>query len=281
MVQQRIRMSTRFIDINADLGESDGGLTATDVELMRFISSANIACGGHAGDEKTMRQALRLAQELSVAVGAHPAYPDRKNFGRLELALSAAQIETCVYEQLMRLNSVAESLGIALAHVKPHGALYHAASGQEGVALAIASAVKQVNPGLILVGQVGSAALRIWRTAGCRCAAEAFADRAYEPDGSLRRRTLPGALLEHPELAARQALNIATRGMVLATDGSELALQADTICIHSDTPGSATISAAVRARLGSAGVTVRALPTGEVAEAGREPAPSQTKAPIQ
>jgi len=253
-------MSDLVIDINADLGESEESLAnGTDFGLMRYIMSANVACGGHAGDERTMQQTLAAARRLNVAAGAHPGYPDRANFGRVETALSADEIETAVLGQIVSLAKVAESLDVRLVHVKPHGALYHAANKNREVALAIGRAVQGINPKLIMVGQAGSPAIEAWRLMGLRCAAEAFADRAYEPDGTLRNRTVPGALLDDPVRAAEQAVKIAVAHRVIATDGCELPVAADTICIHSDTPGSVAIAREVNQRLKAAGVDVRAL----------------------
>ena len=253
-------MSDLFIDINADLGESEEALAnGADFELMRYITSANVACGGHAGDERTMRETLAAAKKLKVAVGAHPSYPDRANFGRIESTLSPAEIEAAVHQQIAALVKIADALGLRLAHVKPHGALYHAANTRREVAEAIGRAAKAINPQLIMVGQAGSSALELWRAMGLRAAAEAFADRAYEPDGTLRKRTLAGALLDNPARAAEQALSIATRHRVIATDGRELPVDASTICIHSDTPGSAAIAREISRQLKSAGVSVQAL----------------------
>ena len=205
---------------------------------MRYITSANVACGGHAGDEHTMRETVRFAKQLNVAVGAHPGYPDRDNFGRIESPMAAAEIEASVRDQIAALAAGAEPLGVRLVHCKPHGALYHAANKSAEIAAAIGRAVLESDEQLIMVGQAGSSTLTLWESMGLSCAAEAFADRAYEPDGILRKRTLPGALLDDPAEAAQQALDIATRHIAVATDGSELKVAADTICIHSDTPGS-------------------------------------------
>jgi len=253
-------MTEISIDINADLGESEESLAnGADFELMRYITSANVACGGHAGDEHTMRDTVAAAKKLNVAVGAHPGYPDRANFGRVESLLSLEEIEASVHEQIAALKKIASSLGMRLVHVKPHGALYHAANKQREVALAIGRAAKAIDPQLIMVGQAGSSALEAWRLMGLRSAAEAFADRAYEPDGTLRKRTLSGALLDDPVRAAEQALSIALRHGAISTDGSEIPVEASTICIHSDTPGSVTIAKEVNQRLDAAGVKVRAL----------------------
>jgi UPF0271 protein len=248
------------IDINADLGESkESLLNGHDFELMRYITSANVACGGHAGDEHTMSETLIAAKRLNVAVGAHPGYPDRENFGRVEIPLPPAEIEGFVRDQIVALRKIADSLGMRLVHVKPHGAIYHAANKNNEIAEAIGRAAKKIDPQLIMVGQAGSSTVEVWRAMGLRAAAEAFADRAYEPDGTLRKRTLSGALLDEPARAAEQALNIATQHKVFASDGSELAVHAETICIHSDTPGSAAIAREVNQRLEAGGVVVRPL----------------------
>ena len=248
-----------FIDINSDLGESPEALASgADFELMRYITSANVACGGHAGDESTMRQTVEAAKKLHVAVGAHPSYPDRENFGRLESPMAPAALESSVREQIAALAAVAKQFGVRLVHVKPHGALYHATNKDREIALAVGRAVQAVDPQLIMVGQAGAPALEVWRGMGLRCATEAFADRAYEPDGTLRKRTLPNALLD-TEHAAQQALGIALNHKVVASDGSGLPVIAQTICIHSDTPGAAGIARKVHEGLEAAGVHVRAL----------------------
>jgi UPF0271 protein len=253
-------MTELTIDLNADLGESEEALAnGTDFELMRYITSANIACGGHAGDEHIMRETVAAARKLNVAVGAHPGYPDRANFGRVESPLSAAEVEASVREQIASLARVAVALGTNVVHVKAHGALYHATNKNREVAQAIGRAVQAVNPKLIMVGQAASPALKVWSAMGLRCAAEAFADRAYEPDGTLRKRSLPGALLDDPVRSAEQAMDITVRHRVVASDGSQLPVEANTICIHSDTPGSAAIAREVSQRLKAAGVTIRAL----------------------
>jgi UPF0271 protein len=248
------------IDLNADLGESPEALAnGADLELMRYITSANVACGGHAGDESTMRQTVAAAKELGVAVGAHPSFPDRENFGRLEAPWPPTALENSIRQQIAALAQVADRLGVRLVHVKPHGALYHTCNKEREIALAVGRAVQAIDPKLIMVGQAGSRSLETWRGMGLSTAAEAFADRTYERDGMLRKRTLPGALVETPESAAQQALNIALEHKVIAGDGSELPLLAQTICMHSDTPGAAAIARAVNARLQAAGVKVRAL----------------------
>jgi UPF0271 protein len=253
-------MKKLVMDINSDLGESLERLrNGADFELMRHITSANVACGGHAGDAKTMRKTVELAKKLNVAIGAHPSYPDRANFGRVESAMSPKELEISVREQILALAQVAKACGARLAHVKPHGALYHATNRDREIARAVGRAVVSVDPQLIVVGQAGSPSLAVWRKMKLRCAGEAFADRAYERDGNLRSRTRAGALLDDPERAARQAVEIAVRHSVTAADGFELAVAAQTICIHSDTPDAAAIARAVSERLEAAGVQVQGL----------------------
>jgi UPF0271 protein len=253
-------MSEIWIDINSDLGESEESLAdGSDFELMKYITSANVACGGHAGNEHSMHETVRIAKQLDVAVGAHPGYPDRANFGRIESPMSAAEIENTVRDQITALAEIATEMGVTLVHCKPHGALYHAANKSTEVAAAIGRAVLESDEQLIMVGQAGSHTLPVWESMGLTCAAEAFADRAYEPDGILRKRTLPGALLENPADAAAQAVSIAMSHATLTTNGSQLKVAAQTICIHSDTPGSATIARAVNEALTKAGVQLRPL----------------------
>jgi UPF0271 protein len=253
-------MKAASIDINADLGEFPESLAnGADFELMRHITSASIACGGHAGDEWTMKRTLELAKELGVAAGAHPSYPDPANFGRLELAIAVDELEASLREQIAALARVADKLGVRLNHVKPHGALYHAANRHHEVALAIGRAMMAVDSKLIAVGQAGSPCLDSWSSLGLSCAGEAFADRMYERNGALRQRKFPGALLDDPERAASQALDIAVRHRLNLDDGSELRLMAQTLCIHSDTPGAATIARSVSERLRATGVQIRAM----------------------
>jgi 5-oxoprolinase (ATP-hydrolysing) subunit A len=248
------------VDLNSDMGEMAESLAnGVERELMRWITSANVACGGHAGDERMMRETVELAREAGVAVGAHPGYPDRANFGRVEMNLSAAEVQDFVREQILALARVAGGLGVGLRHVKPHGALYHAANRERAVAEAIGRAVRAVDSRLAMVGQAGADCLEVWRGMGLRAVGEAFADRAYEKDGALRSRKLAGALIEAPERAAAQAVGIAARREVDEAGGSKLAVDAETICIHSDTPSAAAIARAVRQGLEAAGVRVRAI----------------------
>jgi UPF0271 protein len=231
-------------DLNCDLGELDDA--ALEASLMEQITSANIACGGHAGDEGTMERTIRLALERGVNIGAHPGYPDRANFGRLEIAMSEDDIEDTVAWQIGRLEAVAARLGATIVHVKPHGALYNVAVRNRAVARAIGLAVRQGSKQLAggiacptLFGLAGSPMLEVWRGMGLRVAAEGFADRRYEADGTLRSRKLPGALITDPAEAAAQAVRLAREGV-------------ETICVHGDTPGAPNILEACRRALQAA-----------------------------
>lgn len=229
------------MDLNCDMGELAD--VALEEALMRLVTSANVACGGHAGDAATMERTVRLARQYGVAIGAHPGYPDRANFGRLEMPLSAEQIARAVASQVRALAGIAGEL----THVKPHGALYNVAAKDAGVARAIGEGVALVGRELVLVGLAGSAMLEVWRQMGFRVAAEGFADRRYEPDGSLRSRQFADALIASPGQAAAQALRLAREG------------SAETICVHSDTAGSVRILAAVSDALRSAGITLKSF----------------------
>jgi len=242
------------IDLNSDLGEGAG----TDALLMPLISSANIACGGHAGDETTMRDTVALARKHGVAIGAHPGYPDRENFGRDPMVMSEDDLRDEVARQIRALRSVEP--GLKVSHVKAHGALYNQAWRDVDIARAIVAGVKKVfatPTDVALFAAPKSAIVDIALRAGLRVVREGFADRAYEADGTLRSRKLAGALHTDPLVAAKQALSFVRDGGVNAYDGSFLKMDVDTLCLHGDTPGAPAIAAAVRAALATAGVEVR------------------------
>ena len=223
------------MDLNCDMGELEDA--RHEAALMEYVTSANIACGGHAGDEASMERTARLAIARGVRIGAHPGYPDRANFGRIAIRMPAAEIEGTVRRQIERLDAVVRSLGGRIVHVKPHGALYNAAVRNTEVARAIAGGVAAWDPRVTLFGLAGSAMLDVWREMGLAVAAEAFADRRYEPDGTLRPRQFADALITDPREAARQALRFAREGNV------------QTICVHGDTPGAVDILKACREAL--------------------------------
>jgi len=253
----------KCIDINCDLGEMPEALADGSQEaLMGYVSSANIACGGHAGDAQTMRTTIEQALRKRIAIGAHPGYEDRANFGRIELHLTSEQISASVYRQILALEEIAQQCGAHIGHVKAHGALYNQAARSRDIARAIAEGVRRWRAGVILVGLAGSVMLEEFHAAGFLVAAEAFADRRYERDGSLRPRKFSDALLRDPEQAADQALRIVEQGKVVTADGSVVSLLAQTLCIHGDTPGALEIAAAVHRRLTGAGIAIRALSGG-------------------
>jgi UPF0271 protein len=249
------------IDLNADLGEGFGAWTmGADQEVLRFVTSANVACGFHAGDPSVIDRTVGLAVKGGVAVGAHPGYLDLRGFGRREMQLPLSEVENDVVYQVGALQAFAESHGARLSHVKPHGALYNQAARDEPLARAVARGVARVDAGLVFVGLASSAPMR--RAAegeGLRYAAEAFADRAYERDGQLVARSRLGALLDDAEKAAAQAVSIARDGAITAIDGTRVAFAADTLCLHGDSPHAVATARAVRQALEAAGVSVQAL----------------------
>jgi UPF0271 protein len=224
-----------MIDLNCDMGELEDA--AHEAALMEHITSANVACGGHAGDEAMMERTVRLAIARGVRVGAHPGYPDRANFGRIPLPMPGDDIERTIVEQIERLEAVTRRLGAEIVHVKPHGALYNVAVKDLEVARAIGRAVRRWNPAVPVFGLAGSPMLDAWRGMGLRAVGEGFADRRYEADGTLRNRKLAGALITDPAEAAAQAVRLVREG------------SAGTICVHGDTPGAVAILGACRAAL--------------------------------
>jgi UPF0271 protein len=248
------------IDLNCDMGEMPEAVAdGTQEALMPYLSSVNIACGGHAGDEHTMRTTIEQALRANVAVGAHPGYPDPAHFGRVEMNLPPDAVAETVFEQVRGLARIAEQCGVRVTHVKAHGALYNQAARDRVLAGVIARGVARWSTEVVMVGLAGSQCLDVFRDAGFRVAAEAFADRRYEPDGSLRSRKFDDALIRDPDEAARQALRVAQHGNVIASDGSEIPVNAQTICIHGDTPGAVNIAAAVARMLRESGITLRSL----------------------
>jgi len=247
------------VDLNADIGESLDISAGSDERLLVTITSGNIACGFHAGDSSAMRDTVRAAFRAGVSIGAHPGFPDREGFGRREMSLMPAEIVDVVLAQLRALHAIAVEEGAALRHVKPHGALYNMSVRRVDIADAIASAVRSFDGDLRLIGLPGSELLAAGARRGLRVAAEGFADRAYEPDGSLTPRHVPGAVLSDSAIAAARAVRMVRDRHVIARDGSTVPLQIDTICVHGDTPGAADMAAAVRAALERAGIDIKAL----------------------
>jgi 5-oxoprolinase (ATP-hydrolysing) subunit A len=245
------------IDLNSDLGESFGRWTlGHDADVMRSITSANVACGYHAGDPGIMRETVRLARAHGVAIGAHPAFPDLVGFGRRNMAASPAEVENFVLYQLGALAAIATAEGVTLQHVKAHGALYNMAIRDRALSDAIARAVAAFDRRLILFGLPGSELLQAGEAAGLEVAAEGFADRSYEPDGSLTPRDRAGAVIHDVDAVVARAVRMARDGVVTASNGVDMPMRVRTICTHGDTPGSHELTRQLRQGLERAGIDV-------------------------
>lgn len=237
----------RAIDLNCDLGEGSGH----DAELMPLITSANIACGAHAGDALTMRATVALARQHGVAIGAHPGFADREHFGRRELELTATELRRLVHGQIAVLQEISDG---AVRHVKPHGALYNLAACDATVARVVAEAVRAADPGLVLYALARSELAQAGRAAGLRVAEEVFADRTYQADGSLTPRSRPDALVTDEAAAVGQVLRMVREGVVRATDGTDVAITADTVCLHGDGEHAVAFAQRLNRELRAAGV---------------------------
>jgi UPF0271 protein len=243
-------MST--VDLNADVGEG----AASEVELLEIVSSASIACGGHAGNAQSMRDTVARAVERGNSIGAHPGYPDRRNFGRVEVGATPTEIEKWVVNQISELQSVCVSAGARVLYVKPHGALYNRALRDRDAAAAIIAAVRSSDPSLMVLAAPGSAILAEAAATGVRSAREAFLDRGYKSDGRLVPRNEHGALLENPDAAAARAVALALHQPIEASDGTTLVIDADSLCVHGDGPYAASIARNARKQLEAAGVSI-------------------------
>ena len=235
-----------MMDINSDMGEINRLLDdGTYEKLMNYVTSINLACGGHAGDETMMTAMVALAKDKGVNVGAHPSYPDKENFGRIDIDMDQNELLDSVRDQIQLLVDIGAENGVELTHVKPHGALYNRAVNDEGVAQTIGKAIMQVDPSLKVMGLAGSKMLTVFKALGLEPVGEAFADRSYESDGTLRNRKYDDALITDPDKAAFQAKNM-VEGTVISFEGKVIEMNAQTICIHSDTPNAVAIAEAVR-----------------------------------
>ena len=253
----------RVIDLNSDLGEGFGAYRlGPDEELFPLISSANVACGFHAGDPRVMARTVAAAACGGVGIGAHPGFPDRVGFGRREMAVTPEEARTDTLYQIGALAAFCRAAGAPLRHVKPHGALYNRAVKDTSLAEGIVAGVAAFDPGLIFLVQPRTALFAAAAGAGLTTAREGFADRAYHSDGTLVSRRVAGAVIDDPEAAAERAVRLVIDGRVPTIEGGELELTIDSLCIHSDTPGAVAIARAVRRRLDAAGVTVRPLGAG-------------------
>jgi UPF0271 protein len=241
-----------MFDINCDMGEiKDFVDNNTYAELMKYVTSINLACGGHAGDDDIMEEMIQIAKQKHVKIGAHPSYPDRENFGRLELNIGPEQLFESITSQIQKLIDIAKKEDVRIEHVKPHGALYNIASNNNNLAELIGKSVQKIDPKLAIMCLAGSPMVSILQKLGMNVISEAFADRAYNADGTLRNRDLDGALITDPVHATNQAKLIANNQKVITFDGSEVSIQAKTICVHSDTPNALEISKAVSQAINS------------------------------
>jgi UPF0271 protein len=247
------------IDLNSDMGESYGAyIIGADDEVLRWVTSANVACGWHGGDPSVMRRTIQRAKELGVRVGAHPSYPDLLGFGRRVMQITRQEARDYILYQIGALRAFAQALGVKLQHVKPHGAIYNAAVKDRELSLGIAEGVADAGGDLILVGLPGSELVKAGQEVGLRVAREAFGDRAYNEDGTLVSRKIAGSLIADPDAVAERVLGF-TRGMLKAITGKEIRIEADTICLHGDTPGAGAIARRVRERLEAAGIAPKPL----------------------
>jgi UPF0271 protein len=247
------------VDLNSDLGESFGAWKmGRDSDVLTFVSSANLACGFHAGDPCVMRASVAAAKEAGTAVGAHPGYPDLVGFGRRNLDCTPDQIYADTLYQIGALRAFCEAQGVRLQHVKPHGAMYNSAAKKIDAALAIAQAVKDAG-GLILLGLAGSAFEKAAAETGVPFAAEAFADRGYMSDGTLVPRSQPGAFVRDTEQAAQRVIRMVKEGTVEAVDGTEISLCPQSVCLHGDSPTAVQMARTLRARLEEAGIEIAPL----------------------
>lgn len=244
---------SRVIDFNCDLGEG-----MDDEPLLPFISSASIACGFHAGDEMTMHRTVALCLRHRVAIGAHPSFPDRANFGRRRMSIGPAEAQALVITQIEALERITREAGAILQHVKPHGALYNQAAVDAPLADAIATAVHRHDPGLLLYALSGSALARAGERQGLRVVHEAFAERRYEADATLTSRDTPGASLEDTTAASEQVLRMLEEGRVLSREGGYVDLRVDSICLHGDRPDAATFARILSAAILARGHSIRA-----------------------
>jgi len=248
------------IDINCDMGESFGPWKmGADAEVMPNITSANVACGAHAGDPGVMRRTIRAAKEHGVAVGAHPGFADLQGFGRREMQADPAEVEDSLIAQIGALAAMARAEAAPLRHVKAHGALYNMAARDRKLADAVARAIKAFDASLVMFGLPKSPLIEAGIAAGLRVAAEGFADRSYEPDGSLTPRSRPGAVIHDAAVVVDRAVRMVRDGVVLTSEGREIPLKVDTICVHGDTPGAPDLTRRIRAGLEAAGISVRSL----------------------
>lgn len=239
-----------MIDINCDMGELNELMDdGTYESLMDHVTSINVACGGHAGDDVMMNTMVELAKGKKVNIGAHPSYPDKENFGRYKIDISTSDLKDSISTQIINLIDIANKNGSELSHVKPHGALYNKAAEDKGLAMLIGEVVKSIDPLLPIMCLAGSQMITVLESIGLKAMPESFADRTYEPDGTLRKRSYSNALINSPQKASKQAFNIYYKKRIIAYEGSEFSIDSETICIHSDTENALKIAKAVKHKL--------------------------------
>ena len=239
-----------MIDINCDMGELNELMDdGTYESLMDHVTSINVACGGHAGDNVMMNTMVKLAKDKKVNIGAHPSYPDKENFGRYEIDISISALKDSISTQIINLMDITNKNGSELRHVKPHGALYNKAAEDKGLAMLIGEVVKSIDPLLPIMCLAGSQMITVLESIGLKAMPESFADRTYEPDGTLRKRSYSNALINKPQIASKQAYNIYYNKRIIAHEGSEFSIDSETICIHSDTKNALKIAKEVKQKL--------------------------------
>ena len=245
------------IDLNSDLGENEPDrIVGDDVSMLEIVTSANVSCGFHAGSPEGIRDTLAAAVRAGVVIGAHPGYRDHENFGRVAVDIDPATLQAHVEYQLGALIGLASAVGGAVAYVKPHGALYNTIAYDERQAKAVVAAIAAIDQRLVLLGQAGGVVLDVAGRAGLAIAAEAFADRAYLPNGRLVPRTQPDAVLHDLSVVAERMVRLASEGVIRAIDGTDVAVSAQSICVHGDSPGSVAMAAEIRRRLSDSGMTI-------------------------
>lgn len=248
------------IDLNSDLGENTPDrIVGDDEAMLQIVTSANVACGFHAGSPEGFKNTLASAVEHGVTIGAHPGYRDYENFGRVPIDIDSPTLQAHVEYQLGALEAMARAVGGTVRYVKPHGALYNTIARDERQAKDVVQAILAINPSLVLLGLAGGVVLDVAERAGLRTAAEAFADRAYTPDGMLVSRTEPGSVLHDPSLVAERMVRLAHEGVVESVDGTDVAVRADSICVHGDSEGAVAMARATRDALTNAGVDLRSF----------------------
>lgn len=249
-----------FVDLNSDLGESFGNYKlGMDEEILQYVSSANVACGWHAGDALVMEQTVALAKQFGTAVGAHPGFPDLMGFGRRNMAVTPEEAKVYVKYQLGALQAFAKSAGIPIQHVKPHGALYNMAAVDEKLARAMAEAVYEVDKNIVFMGLAGSKMITAAEEIGLKAASEVFADRAYNDDGTLVSRKLPGAVIKDKDLAIKRVVRMVKEGKVESINGKDIGIKADSICVHGDNPKALEFVKNIRETLVAEGVQIKNL----------------------